>query len=114
VHIETPHNKSYKTYNTCQRVIPSWEFNCNDKQLRPALFGIRRYLNQISKKHTLLEFKEEIKSSKFDCTCSDTSGASGTIFNSIKAIIEGNPLLATYAISSADIANTGREFDKWL
>lgn len=100
-------------YNTCQRVIPSWEFNCKDEQLRPTLFAMRQYLLKSLKKGNLEEYNIEIKSPKFDCTYSDTSGASGTLFHSIKSILNDSVLYAAYVISDADIANTNN-FDKWF
>ena len=100
-------------YNTCQRVIPSWEFNCKDEELRPALFAMRQYLQKSLKKDNLEKYNIEIKSPKFDCTYSDTSGASRTLFHSVKSILHDSILFATYAISDADIANTNN-FYKWF
>jgi hypothetical protein len=103
----------YILYNTCQRVIPSWEFHCKDEQLRPSLFVLREYLLNSLEKESLVEYKIEIKSPKIDCTFSDTSGASGTLFYSIMSVIDDSILFATYAISHADMANTNN-FDKWF
>ncbi|MDI9861988.1 hypothetical protein [Flectobacillus roseus] len=100
-------------YNTCQRVIPSWEFNCKDEELRPALFAMRQYLQKSLKKDNLEKYNIEIKSPKFDCTYTDTSGASRTLFHSVKSILHDSILFATYAISNADIANTNN-FYKWF
>jgi hypothetical protein len=100
-------------YNACQRVIPSWEFNCKDEQLRPTLFAMRQYLLKSLEKESLEKYNIEIKSPKFDCTYSDTSGASGTLFHSTMSILNDSILFATYAISHADIANTNN-FDKWF
>ena len=100
-------------YNTCQRVIPSWEFNCKDEQLRPNLFALRQYLLKSLEKDSLTKYNIKIKSPKFDCTYSDTSGASGTLFDSTMSILDDSTLFATYAISDADIANTNN-FDKWF
>jgi hypothetical protein len=78
-------------YNICQRVIPSWEFNCKDEQLRPALFAMRQYLLKSLEKDNLKKYNIEIKSPKFDCTYSDTSGASGTLFHSIMSVLDDSP-----------------------
>jgi hypothetical protein len=100
-------------YNTCQRVIPSWEFNCKDEQLRPTLFAMRHYLLKSLQRDSLKKYDIEIKSPKFDCTYSDTSGASRTLFHSTMSILDDSTLFATYAISHADIANTNN-FNKWF
>ena len=100
-------------YNICQRVIPSWEFNCKDEQLRPNLFTLRQYLLKSLDKDSLKHYNVATKSPKFDCTYSDTSGAAGTLFHSTMSILDDSTLFATYAVSHADIANTNN-FDKWF
>ncbi|KZE83741.1 hypothetical protein AV926_03500 [Myroides marinus] len=99
-------------YNICQRVVPSWESNLNDKQLRPAIFAFKRYL--LSKDiDELVAYDTEILSPKVDCSYSDTSGAAATVYNSIRFVLTKDVVFATYALSDADIANT-LDFEKWL
>jgi hypothetical protein len=100
-------------YNTCQRVIPGWEYNCKDQQLRPLLFALKKYLSKTLIKEDLTEYAVKIKSPKLDCTYSDTSGAADTLYHTIKSILDDSTLFATYAVSDADIANTNN-FRKWF
>ncbi len=103
----------YLLFNICLRVIPSWEINCDNQQLRPTLFALKNYLLGDAPKESLLEFNTQIKTPKMDCTYSDTSGASGALFNSVMSILENNLVFAAYVVSDAEIANT-REFRTWF
>jgi len=107
---------NFLLYNNCLRVIPSWEFNCKDQQLRPQLFALRKYMVKKQTKEELAKHAVEIRSTKIDCTYSDTAGAAGALYNTIRSVQEDSALFATYALSDVVLANTGSpdEFDKWF
>lgn len=101
-------------YNLCQRVIPGWELNCNNQALRPTLFALKRFVVNSRTKESLVPFNREIQSPKRDCSYSDSAGASGTLFYTTRYILTGNLIFAAYALSDAQIANSGPKFLAWF
>ncbi|GAB2622587.1 hypothetical protein GCM10027035_17990 [Emticicia sediminis] len=104
---------NFLLFSICQKVFPCWEFHIEGTELRKQLSAIENYLNQTINITELDTFDYRLPTSKTDCTFSETSGASNTIYYTIRYILEQNALLATYSISAAESANCGN-FEEWF
>jgi hypothetical protein len=105
-------------YSVTIRVLPCWEYHCDDGRPRKTIEKIGQYLIRRESSDALMQYMEPTEPCVDDCRESDAGSASDAIAFAARYLVENDPLIAACSISAADCAYlhlfTEDRFREWM